>query len=124
MPFYVWSCEDHVGAEKQVEQTFEAKPEPKAPSCAHCGTPMERDYHLESRRHIPASGYPYVTKNITGKEITVTDAGHEAELCKIHGVAKRDDAAWIEKRYVGYNWKTGEQEYTEGSGRGLPGSWV
>jgi hypothetical protein len=121
MPFYVWSCEE--GHDQKVEQTFEHKMEPKAPEC-ECGALMERNYPLESRRHIPASGYPYVTKNITGKEITVTDAGHEAELCKIHGVAKRDDAAWIEKRYVGYNWKTGEQEYSEGSGRGLPGSWI
>lgn len=121
MPFYVWSCDkDKI---KHVKQTFEYKMEPKAPRC-NCGNFMERDYHLESRRHIPASGYPYDTKNITGKRITVRDSNHEAELCKRHEVEKRDDAAWLDKEYLGYNWKADKQEYSEGSGMGLPGVWV
>lgn len=122
MPFYVWSCNE--GHEQEVEKTFEHKMEPKAPDCPRCKQSMERDWHLESRRHTPASGYPYVTKNITGQPITVTDASHEAQLCKEHGVAKRDDAAWIDKEYLGYNWKTDKQEYKEGNGVGNPGCWV
>jgi hypothetical protein len=71
-----------------------------------------------------SNGYPYVTSNITGSPIEVRSPGHEAELCKVHRVVKRDDMAWIEKRYEGFDLKTKKQQYTEGSGRGLKGQWV
>jgi hypothetical protein len=85
---------------------------------------MERDWHGEARRHTPSSGYPYITKNITGEPIEVRDSNHEAELCKMHNVVKRDDQAWLEKEFIGHNWRTGKPEYWEPSGRGMPGSWI
>lgn len=93
-------------------------------SCTTCSSPMERDLTVEARNHRPASGYPYITKNITGEPIEVRNPIHEAELCRIHGVVKRDDQAWIGKEHVGHDWKTGKPIYYEPSGRGLPGSWV
>jgi len=120
VPFYEWACEAcHKG-----EKTFEPKMEPRPPLCS-CGAEMERDYPAEARGHRPASGYPYITKNISpdGKPIEVRSPAHEAELCKIHGVVKRDDQAWIEKQHVGHDWKTGQPVYWEPSGRGMPGSW-
>jgi len=68
--------------------------------------------------------YPFTTKAFTGKEIEVTSAAHEKALCQAHGMTKRDDAAWLEKEYVGYNRRTGKHEYKEGRGVGLPGCWV
>jgi len=120
MPFYNWVCEKC----NATEQTFEHHCTPVAPS--HCKQPMVRDWHGEARVHTPASGYPYITRNITpdGSPVEVKSAAHEAELCKIHGVTKRDDQAWIEKEYVGHNWRTGKPEYWEPSGRGMPGSWI
>ena len=124
MPFYVWSCEPrNAHLDTKVEQTMEQRPVPVAPKC-ECGELMERDYTREATSYRAANGYPYDTKNISGKMITVTDPGHEAALCKIHGVAKRDDSAWVDKEYKGYNWKTDKQEYSEGSGMGMPGVWI
>lgn len=97
--------------------------EPKAPVCA-CGAEMERDYMDEHARHVPSSGFPYVTSNITGSPIEVTDLGHERELCRIHGVTKRDDAAWLTKEHAGLDWRTGKPIYRESSGVGDPGCWV
>jgi hypothetical protein len=97
---------------------------PKAPTCSHCEQVMERDYMDEHSRHTPASGFPYVTSNITGSPITVTDLGHERELCRIHGVTKRDDAAWLTKEHAGLDWRTGKPIYRESSGVGDPGCWV
>lgn len=73
-----------------------------------------------------ATGYPYTTKNILpdGAEITVESPAHEQELCKKYNVTKRDDAAWIEKEWLGYNFRTKKQEFKEGNGVGLPGCWV
>lgn len=68
--------------------------------------------------------YPYTTKNITGSEVEVTSGAHERALLKSAGLTQRDDPGFVEKEYLGYNWKTGKQEYREGSGQGLPGCWV
>ena len=68
--------------------------------------------------------YPFTTTNFTGKPIEVRDASHERQLMAEHGVVKRDDVAWIDKEYLGYNHKTGKQEYKEGRGVGMPGCWV
>jgi len=90
--------------------------------CGESGHPWW-DHDVGYRQHAGQGSYPYTTSNITGKPIEVTSPGHEKELCKIHKVRKRDDAAWLEKEYKGFNPMTGKQEYSEGSGRGLPGSW-
>lgn len=68
--------------------------------------------------------YPFVTKNFNGQPIEVTSRAHEKALMQQYGVVKRDDSAWIEKRYLGYNRRTGKQEYAEGNGCGLPGCWI
>lgn len=79
---------------------------------------------LRGRNHIPGNTYPFVTSNISGKPIEVQSAMHLESLCKKFGVTHRPDSAWIEQRYEGIDFRTGEQRYEEGSGRGLPGSWV
>jgi hypothetical protein len=68
--------------------------------------------------------YPFTTKMFNGKEIEVTSRAHEKALCQEYGVRKRDDAAWIDKEYLGYNSRTGKQEYRESSGVGNPGCWI
>jgi len=120
MPFYMWCCEPCL---KRGEKTFEYKMEPVPPVCA-CGANMERDYNAEAGGHVPSSGFPYTTSNITGSPIEVTDLGHEKELCRIHGVTKRDDAAWLTKEHAGLDWRTGKPLYNESSGVGDPGCWV
>jgi hypothetical protein len=76
--------------------------------------------------------YPYKTKNLTadGSEVEVTGKGHEKALMDQYErdtgnkLVKRDDAAWVGEQYDGYNRHTDEQEYSSGSGRGMPGQWV
>lgn len=120
MPFYCWTCEK----DQKYEKTFEMHMTPIAPKCAICEELMERDYTTEHSRHTPASGYPYITKNISGEPIEVTSLGHERELCKQYGVEKRDDAAWLTKEHMGVDWRTGKPIYHESSGVGDPGCWV
>lgn len=120
MPFYCWNCEPC----SQYDKTFEVHMTPIAPHCRVCDSAMERDYTTEHSRHVPASGYPYITKNISGEPIEVTSLGHERELCKQYGVEKRDDQAWLSKEHVGQDWKTGKPIYREESGLGMPGCWV
>lgn len=82
--------------------------------------PHPRDYH-QYRGDIVS--YPFTTKMFTGRPIVVTDAAHDRALQKAHGCVKRDDVAWVEKEYSGYNPRTKRQEYKETSGAGLPGVW-
>jgi hypothetical protein len=85
---------------------------------------MDKAYSL-AVTHIPGGTYPYMTRNITkdGKPVEVRSAAHLKDLCKQHGVTHRDDNAYIEKSYEGYDIRTGKQKYRESSGAGLPGSW-
>jgi len=73
---------------------------------------------------LASKSYPFTTRNFNGKPIEVRDASHERQLCAEYGVVKRDDVAWVEKEYLGYNHKTKQQEYKEGRGVGMPGCWV
>lgn len=68
--------------------------------------------------------YPFTTKAFNGQELEVTSRAHEKALMQQYGVRKRDDAAWIEQRYEGYDPRTKKQCYKEGNGVGLPGCWV
>ena len=96
--------------------------------CDKCG----KEYTVGAWPFCPHQGgvglytektYPFVTKNFNGKEIEVTSKAHEKALMQQYGVVKRDDVAWNDKEYLGYNPKTGKQEYKEGSGMGMPGVW-
>jgi len=73
---------------------------------------------------VTEKSYPFITKNFNGKPIEVTSRAHEKSLCQQYGQVKRDDVAWTEQQYLGYNWQTKKQEYKEGNGVGLPGCWV
>ncbi len=68
--------------------------------------------------------YPFTTRAFNGQEIEVTSGAHEKALCAQYNVRKRDDVAWNEQRYLGYNPVTKKQEYKEGNGVGLPGCWI
>lgn len=134
MALYVFSC-PHSTEHTSVEVWWSAIREKcPPPACAACGSAMERDWHRESRNHRPASGFPYITKNLdpTGKAIEVTSINHERELCRQFGKVKRDDSAFIDEQYLGFSWGTRNKEtgklegqgqrYSSG-GRGNPGSW-
>lgn len=73
---------------------------------------------------VTEKSYPFTTKNFTGQPIEVTSRAHERALCAQYGVVKRDDVAWVEKTYQGYDPKTKQQVYKEGNGVGLPGCWI
>lgn len=122
MPFYDWCCS--VGGCGEHKETFEHRPKPKAPSCTRHCLPMIRDWHGEARAHTPGNVFPYTTRNINGQPLEVKSHAHLKELCKEHGVRLRDDNAFIDSEYKGYDIRTGKQSYSEGSGRGLPGQWV
>lgn len=103
--------------------------------CEKCGTEIRigmypfckgaaSDHGSFRQTHGETVSYPFVTKNFNGKPIEVTSAAHERSLMKQYGVVKRDDVGFIEKEYLGFNYKTGKQEYKEGRGVGLPGCWV
>lgn len=68
--------------------------------------------------------YPFTTKAFNGKPVEVTSRAHEKALMQQYGVRKRDDAAWVEQQYEGYNYRTKRHEYKEANGVGLPGCWV
>lgn len=73
---------------------------------------------------VASKQYPFVTSNFNGQPIEVTSAAHEKALCAEYGVCKRDDVAYLEKSYEGYDWRAKKQVYKEGNGVGLPGCWI
>lgn len=79
---------------------------------------------VESRRHIPGSAWPMTTKNLTGKEETFASQADLDRRCKELGVVQRPDNAWITQEHCGVDFRTGKTIYKEGSGLGMPGSWV
>lgn len=96
MPIYGFRCtkdEDHT--EEHYHPHREANP---SRECEKCGAEMERDLTVEARNHVPASAFPYVTKNITGKPIVVESASHLRTLEKLHGVRLRDDAEYVDEQ--------------------------
>jgi len=102
--------------------------------CEKCGRELEvgmypfckgsPEQHGAFRQtHGDTKSYPKVVTHFNGKPILVTDAAHDRRLQKEYGVVLRDDVAFTEKTYEGYNGRTKRQEYREGSGMGLPGCW-
>jgi hypothetical protein len=125
MPLFDYVCEN--------EHHFErfTKKRSFVPKCPTCGEEGEKVW-LPSGRATGEGGneYPKTTKDITGTEITLTDAAHERAVIAEHErktgekIRKRDDAAFLSKEHAGLDWKTGQPIYKEGSGAGLPGSWT
>ena len=98
-------------------------------TCEKCGATLRVGSwpfcpHSQNPSFLASKIYPFTTKNFNGKPIEVRDASHERALCQEYGVVKRDDVAWTEKSYAGYDWRTKKQVYKEGNGVGLPGCWV
>jgi len=130
MPLYLFYCDKcEISQENKTLTTAEkwewVAKKPEVPNCGVCVTPMERDWGAEQGGHIPASGFPFVTKNIhpDGKPIEVRSAAHMAQLCKEFGVEHRPDSAWLEKEFLGYDPKTRKPMYKESSGVGMPNCW-
>jgi hypothetical protein len=97
-------------------------------TCEKCG----KVYTVGAWPYCPHQGgvglvtektYPFVTKHFNGQEIEVTSRAHEKALMQQYGVVKRDDVAYLEKEYLGYNPRTDKQEYKEANGMGMPGCW-
>lgn len=80
--------------------------------------------HPEEVSLVTEKTYPFVTKNFNGEEIEVTSRAHEKALMQKYNCVKRDDVAWNDKEYLGYNPRTGKQEYKEANGVGMPGCWI
>lgn len=120
MPIYGFRCG---GCGKTEEHYFSLRDAHPTVVCS-CGQVSERDLMAEARNHIPGSAWPMTTKNINGKEMTFQNEAELQRACKEFGVTHRPDSAFLEKRYEGLDFRTGQQRYSEGSGRGLPGSWV
>jgi hypothetical protein len=120
VPRYAFKCFEHNKSEL-VWRSVENRR--KSPACPMCMAPMERDYPAEHQRHIPASAFPFVTKNIdpNGKPIEVTSAAHLDSLCKQYNVTHRPDVAYEEDE--SYTDEKGQWRVKAGTGRGLPGSW-
>lgn len=118
MPTYNYLCDCGRGWEGYVPSHNSANPP------CECGNLPERVWAL-GNSHRGASGFPYVTTNILsdGSPVEVRSAQHLDQLCKEHGVTHRPDNGWIDKTYVGVDFRTGKQIYKEGSGMGMPGSW-
>lgn len=119
MPVYDFSCT----CGKEWEQYLVAFDSPN-PTC-ECGKPTERVWALGTN-HNPGGTYPYITKNIlpNGQPVEVTSAAHLDRLCRENGVTHRPDNGWLGKEYKGVDFRTGKQIYKEGSGMGLPGTWI
>lgn len=117
MPIYQFECE---GCKKGFERYLSLRGEDNPP--CECGGKTERVWALGVRTK-GSDVFPYVTTNITGKPIEVTSYAHLKNLCKQHNVVNRSDNAWIEKTHEGCDRK-GNPIYHEGSGAGLPGSWI
>ena len=83
----------------------------------------QADHGAFRQTHGDIKSYPKVVTHFNGKPILVTDAAHDRRLQKEYGVVLRDDVAYTEKEYLGYNRRKDTQEYKEGSGMGLPGCW-
>lgn len=122
MPVYAFQC---TGCAKEWE-AFLVSYSSDNPACEDCAVEdapkVERIWAVSKR-----SGYqifPYTTSNLTGKPIEIKDAKHLKQLEKKFNVRLRDDAAYNNQEYAGYDRKTGKQVYKEGSGRGMPGQWV
>jgi hypothetical protein len=93
--------------------------------CEGCQSPMERHYSL-GVKHRAASVFPFVTRNIRpdGKPVEVTSSAHMESLCKEFGVRHRPDVGWLEDEFQGYDFRTKQQKWKQGTGMGLPGVWI
>lgn len=118
MPLYQLQCQSCSVSEEQ----YLVRHSDPNPACRHCAGATERVWQGVQRGAV--SVFPYVTTHLTGKPLEIKDAGHLRQLEKQHGVRLRDDSAFTEQRWEGYDFRNKRHRYTEGSGRGLPGSWV
>lgn len=117
MPIYAYQCtEGH-----QFEQ-YVASHQSPLPPCTTCSGPTEKIWKIT--RHLGGINWPLTTSHLTGKPETFASQAELDRRCKELGVVQRDDAAWIEKEYLGVDFFTGKQRHKEGSGVGLPGCWV
>jgi hypothetical protein len=107
----------------------DAEPCQNVEKCDKCG----KEYTVGAWPFCPHPGgvslvtskiYPFTTRAFNGKEIEVTSAAHDKALQQQYGCVKRDDVAWNNKEYLGYNPRTDKQEYKEANGVGLPGCWI
>ena len=123
MPLHDYECESG-----HLIERYTKKPDfvPKCPTCGGEGTKI----WLPTGRATGEAGneYPKTTKDITGEEITLTDAAHERAVIADHfertgeKIVKRDDQAWIDKQHEGMD-RAGDPVYSEGSGAGTNRSW-
>ena len=117
MPTFDWECPNG----HQFERFVHTREEP-APECLNCGASgSERIWAITKRNGY--GSFPYTTKHFNGKEITVTDAAHERVLMKEFNVRKRDDVAYTEQIYEGWDFAAKKQRYREPTGMGMKGCW-
>ena len=96
MPTYNWECAPCERGEEAFVENWRSEH-----LCGGCSQPMEKVWAITPR--FAANGFPYTTKNFNGEPIEVSSPSHLKALCEQFGVTHRDDAAWIEKEYLGYD---------------------
>lgn len=116
MPTFDWECP----AGHQFWAFTHSREE--VPGCAECGAEGSTRIWAITRRN-GFSRYPYTTTHITGKPLTITDAGHESAVLREHKLVQRDDASYLTQSYHGWDFAKQEQRYREENGAGLPGAW-
>ncbi len=103
-------------------------PSVKARPCPHGIVPwFECEDCTRPNQHSMVAGsdcWPLTTTHIDGTPRTFYNDRELQAACKAAGVRHRPDSAFVEQRYEGYDMRAGRQRVEEGSGRGLPGSWV
>lgn len=120
MPIYGFRCT----CGQTEEHFFHVRDEKPSAKCGKCSLEMQRDLTVEARNHIPGSAWPMTTLHLTGKPETFASQAQLDARCKELGVTHRPDNAWISQEHQGVDFRTGKTIYKEGSGAGLPGSWV
>lgn len=119
MPIYSFECQNC----KHQYDAYVPRIGATSP-CSQCQSETVEKIWTTTVHSSVASAFPYITTNITGSPIEIKSAKHLEQVCREHGVTHRPDNAFLSKEYKGYSFRHNKQIYTEGSGLGMPGSWI
>lgn len=126
MPLYVIACFNEEGNPVHEEELYLPRYDSPNPPCSCCGNPTERVWRGR-QRHGSLSGFPLVTKMLSGKWERFESRSEWEQAVKAKGLVIRDDASWQDEELgePAYDWKTGRTVYpNKTSGRGCKGQWV
>lgn len=115
MPIYAFSCaHPHPNGESFESEGYLPSYDSENPTCGICGNVTERVWRGR-QYHGEASGWPLVTKMLTGVETRYENRGEWERAVKAKGYRIRDDASWLDED-IGdpvYNWRSRKTEYPD-----------